>query len=76
MTRTPTPTNTRPPDLCINVLLTLLAFLPGHIHAFYILYVYYDRRDQARLGLPPLAPAPAIFSENVQRGGRQGYAEY
>ncbi|KAI8801587.1 hypothetical protein BJ742DRAFT_577329 [Cladochytrium replicatum] len=26
-------------DFCINLLLTLLGFLPGVIHAFYVIYV-------------------------------------
>ena len=60
-------------DLLINVLLTILGFIPGTLHAFYVLYVYYDRRDQARHGLPLPEPAPGIFSHRVQRGGTQGY---
>jgi len=31
-------------DFLINILLTLLGFLPGHIHAFYLEYVYFERR--------------------------------
>ncbi|KAL2110265.1 hypothetical protein VUR80DRAFT_1417 [Thermomyces stellatus] len=60
-------------DLIINVILTILGFVPGVFHAFYVLYVYYDRRDQVRHGLPPPERAPGIFSHRVQRGGYQGY---
>lgn len=60
-------------DLLLNVILTILGFLPGTIHAFYVLFVYYDRRDQARQGLPPPERAPGIFSHRVQRAGHQGY---
>ncbi|KAK6833251.1 plasma membrane proteolipid 3 protein [Apiospora arundinis] len=59
-------------DLLVNICLTLLGFLPGHIHAFYIEYVYFDRRDQAREGRFAAKPAPAVYSERVQTGG-QGY---
>ncbi|KAI3577040.1 hypothetical protein IWW34DRAFT_851385 [Fusarium oxysporum f. sp. albedinis] len=59
-------------DLFINICLTLLGFLPGHIHAFYLEYIYYDRREQAREGRFATGPAPGIYSDNVQTGG-QGY---
>ncbi|KAF4995531.1 plasma membrane proteolipid 3 [Fusarium heterosporum] len=59
-------------DLFINICLTLLGFLPGHIHAFYLEYVYYDRREQAREGRLATGPAPGVYSDNVQTGG-QGY---
>ncbi|KYK61486.1 hypothetical protein DCS_02628 [Drechmeria coniospora] len=59
-------------DLFINICLTILGYLPGHIHAFYIEYVYYDRREQALEGRFPTAPAPGVYSDNVQTGGR-GY---
>lgn len=58
-------------DLCINILLTILGYIPGHIHAFYVEYVYYERRGQARVNSLPAAPAQGIYSENVQ--GRQEY---
>lgn len=45
-------------------------YIPGHIHAFYLLYVYYSRRDAA---YPDQRRAPGIYSERVQTGGR-GYA--
>ncbi|RGB32036.1 cation transport-related protein [Rhizophagus diaphanus] len=28
------------PDLCINILLTLLGYIPGIIHALYIIFKY------------------------------------
>ncbi|PNP37557.1 hypothetical protein TGAMA5MH_10498 [Trichoderma gamsii] len=63
-------------DLVINIFLTILGYLPGHIHAFYLEYVYYDRRQQAREGYAPPRRAPGIYSEKVQTGGqafRQNY---
>jgi hypothetical protein len=60
-------------DLLINICLTILGFIPGTIHAFYVLYVYYDRREQSRIGAPPPSRAAGIFSERVQNGGRHGY---
>lgn len=39
-------------------------YIPGHIHAFYILYVYYSRADR-----PTAERAPGIYSERVQNGG-------
>ncbi|KAK4072374.1 SSCRP protein [Trichoderma simmonsii] len=63
-------------DLLINVCLTILGYFPGHIHAFYLEYVYYDRRQQAREGHYPPRRAPGIYSDKVQTGGqgrRQGY---
>ncbi|RDW84638.1 hypothetical protein BP6252_02228 [Coleophoma cylindrospora] len=59
-------------DLLINICLTLLGYLPGHIHAFYLEYVYYDRREQAREGRFTAARAPGVYSDHVQSGG-QGY---
>ncbi|KAF2651267.1 hypothetical protein K491DRAFT_550072, partial [Lophiostoma macrostomum CBS 122681] len=58
-------------DLLINILLTILGYFPGHIHAFYLEYVYYSRRDQARAGVDPLVNgrAPGVYSERVQSGG-------
>ncbi|KAF2153510.1 hypothetical protein K461DRAFT_293769 [Myriangium duriaei CBS 260.36] len=54
-------------DLLINICLTLLGYFPGHIHAFYLEYVYYNRRD-----FPEKGPAPGVYSQKVQTGGR-GY---
>ncbi|MCJ1285431.1 hypothetical protein MMC26_004771 [Xylographa opegraphella] len=60
-------------DLLINILLTCLGYFPGHIHAFYLEYVYFERRDQARLGQINQSHAPGIYSQNVQRGNVAGY---
>jgi hypothetical protein len=60
------------PDLFINICLTLLGYIPGHIHAFYLEYIYFDRREQAREGRLATGPAPGVYSDNVQTGG-QGY---
>jgi hypothetical protein len=46
--------------------------VPGHIHAFYLEYVYYERREQAREGRFTASRAPGVYSERVQSGG-QGY---
>jgi len=59
-------------DLFINILLTLLGYFPGHIHAFYVEYVYYKRRDEARAGIYDSRPAAGVYSDRVQNGGR-GY---
>ncbi|KAI9149285.1 RIC1 [Paramyrothecium foliicola] len=60
--------------LFINICLTILGYLPGHIHAFYLEWVYYDRREQAREGRFATGPAPGVYSSNVQTGGQgQGY---
>ncbi|KAI1391275.1 uncharacterized protein F4822DRAFT_396193 [Hypoxylon trugodes] len=59
-------------DLLINICLTVLGYIPGHIHAFYIEYVYYDRREEAREGRYAARRAPGVYSDRVQTGGR-GY---
>lgn len=51
----------------------LYSYLPGHIHAFYLEYVYFDRREQAREGVANTRPAPGVYSEHVQSGGHHGY---
>ncbi|KAF2685112.1 UPF0057-domain-containing protein [Lentithecium fluviatile CBS 122367] len=56
-------------DLLINILLTILGYFPGHIHAFYIEYVYFRRRDEMRAGVYAATPAPGVYSSKVQRGG-------
>lgn len=60
-------------DLFINICLTILGYIPGHIHAFYVEYVYFDRRKQSRLGQLTAARAPGIYSDRVQNGGRAVY---
>ncbi|MCJ1401814.1 hypothetical protein MMC11_005031 [Xylographa trunciseda] len=60
-------------DLLINIILTCLGYFPGHIHAFYLEYIYFERRDHGRLGQVNQKRAPGIFSENVQVGGMTRY---
>ena len=43
------------------------------IHAFYLEFVYFDRRDKGRLGQIGTNRAPGVYSENVQRGGTTTY---
>ncbi|ROW10415.1 hypothetical protein VMCG_01800 [Cytospora schulzeri] len=57
-------------DVLINICLTLLGYFPGHIHAFYIIYVYYSRQERAAGS----GRAPGIYSERVQTGGKGYYA--
>ncbi|SPQ21645.1 5372684d-94fe-4a69-9bb9-72c95e8081b4 [Thermothielavioides terrestris] len=56
-------------DLLINVLLTIWLWIPGLIHAFYLLFVYFDRREKYKMGHPPLQRAPFVFSNKIQSGG-------
>ncbi|KAK9369619.1 hypothetical protein V1509DRAFT_645795 [Lipomyces kononenkoae] len=55
-------------DLLINVGLTLLGYLPGLLHALYLEYIYYSRREDAANGIVS-GPAPGVFSDTIQRGG-------
>ncbi|GAP84202.1 putative plasma membrane proteolipid 3 [Rosellinia necatrix] len=57
-------------DLFINIALTILGYIPGHIHAFYVEYVYYDRREQAKEGRLVSRRAPGVYSDRVQTGGQ------
>ncbi|KAK4542313.1 hypothetical protein LTR36_006966 [Oleoguttula mirabilis] len=59
-------------DLLINILLTILGYFPGHIHAFYLEYVYFSKREQAQQGIVDNRAAPGVYSDNVQTGG-SGY---
>ncbi|KAF2721073.1 UPF0057-domain-containing protein [Polychaeton citri CBS 116435] len=59
-------------DLLINICLTVLGYFPGHIHAFYIEYVYYKRREESAQGVFDSEPVAGVYSDNVQTGGR-GY---
>ncbi|KAI1328749.1 hypothetical protein F5Y16DRAFT_397960 [Xylariaceae sp. FL0255] len=52
-------------DLLINIALTILGYFPGHIHAFYLEYVYYSRLQR-----PSYERAPGIFSPKVQNAGQ------
>jgi len=58
-------------DLLINIGLCLLGYIPGHIHAFYLEYVYFDRRAAARAGRPVTTSAPGIFSKKLLYGPGQ-----
>ncbi len=49
------------------------SFFPGHIHAFYLEYVYFERRDQSTAGTLVQKRAPGVYSDNVQRGGQVSY---
>lgn len=49
------------------------SYFPGHIHAFYLEYVYFDRRSQSRAGTMVQKRAPGVYSENVQSGGTTTY---
>ncbi|CAD0084856.1 unnamed protein product [Aureobasidium vineae] len=59
-------------DLLINIALTVLGYFPGHIHAFYLEYVYFHKQEQANVGFYDNNAAPGVYSDNVQTGGR-GY---
>ncbi|KAF1928232.1 UPF0057-domain-containing protein [Didymella exigua CBS 183.55] len=62
-------------DLLINILLTCLGYFPGHIHAFYIEYVFYKRRDEIRAGTYDGSLAPGVYSTKVQNGGQRNVAQ-
>ncbi|RDW93087.1 YqaE/Pmp3 family membrane protein [Aspergillus mulundensis] len=55
-------------DFLINIMLTILGYLPGHIHAFYLEYVYYKNREAVMAD-----PAPGVYSDRIQRGGQPNY---
>lgn len=59
-------------DFIVNILLTILGFLPGLIHGLYVLYVYYDRRDQLAQGRPLTSRAPGVYSDKVQNPSGYG----
>ena len=59
-------------DLFINICLTILGYLPGHLHAFYLIWVYHQRREEASNGIFDSRRRPGVYSDNVQTGGR-GY---
>jgi len=56
-------------DVLINIALTILGYFPGHIHAFYVEYIYYKRRDEIRAGTYDGSHASGIYSQKVQHGG-------
>ncbi|WEW56131.1 hypothetical protein PRK78_001566 [Emydomyces testavorans] len=47
----------------------MFGYLPGHLHAFYCEYIYYDRRARGAAGRLASRPAPGIFSQRIQNGG-------
>lgn len=47
------------------------SWIPGWFHAFYIEYIYIERRLQASHGMLEAERAPFIFSKRVQTGGRK-----
>jgi hypothetical protein len=53
-------------------LLTHYSYFPGHIHAFYVEYVYFKRRDEINAGIYDGRPAPGVYSKKVQNGGTKG----
>jgi hypothetical protein len=55
-----------------NAIFLHYSYIPGHIHAFYLEYVYYDRREQAREGRFAARRAAGVYSDRVQTGGH-GY---
>ncbi|KAJ3155040.1 hypothetical protein HDU89_007230 [Geranomyces variabilis] len=50
-------------DLFINILLTILGYIPGHIHAFYIEWKYLERKEGRATG-----NVPYVYSERVHSG--------
>jgi hypothetical protein len=62
----PLPSSRRLSELTCRV-----SYFPGHIHAFYLEYQYYKRRDEAKVGI--IGPrAPGVYSDRIQRGGGYG----
>ncbi|KAK9484235.1 hypothetical protein V1527DRAFT_470788 [Lipomyces starkeyi] len=56
-------------DFIINVGLTMLGYLPGLLHALYLEYIYYTRREDAANGITNIGRAPGVYSDVIQRGG-------
>ncbi|EKD20969.1 hypothetical protein LZ554_002981 [Drepanopeziza brunnea f. sp. 'monogermtubi'] len=56
-------------DIVVNLILTLLGWIPGYIHAIYLIVVFYHRRGLRRRGVFLTNDAPLIFSHKVQSGG-------
>ncbi|KAJ4346839.1 uncharacterized protein N0V89_010771 [Didymosphaeria variabile] len=57
-------------DFIINICLTVLGYIPGHIHAFYLMYVFYERKGEVKRGEYHSRSAAGIYSERVLRGGK------
>lgn len=60
-------------DLCVNILLTILGYLPGLIHALHLEHVYYSRRN-VDPATTPRRDAPGVYSSRIQHGGRHRQA--
>ncbi|KAK9362874.1 hypothetical protein V1504DRAFT_297653 [Lipomyces starkeyi] len=58
-------------DLLINIALTSLGYFPGVIHAFYLEYVYMQRRDYGII--EQFESAPGVYSDAINTGGRRAY---
>jgi len=56
-------------DLLINICLTVLGYLPGHIHAFYLEYVYFQRQEQTVLGRVANRHATGVYSDRINNPG-------
>ncbi|KAF3479525.1 uncharacterized protein GIQ15_06501 [Arthroderma uncinatum] len=63
-------------DLLINILLTVLGYFPGHIHAFYCLWVYYEAKGKGRDGRMRSKTPPGIFSKRILNGGERSTHYY
>ena len=50
------------------------SYFPGHIHAFYLEYVYYDRRNRDPLTRTAQRPAPGVYSTRIQNGGHHAHS--
>ncbi|BFZ59972.1 hypothetical protein YB2330_000994 [Saitoella coloradoensis] len=62
-------------DFLINICLTVLGYLPGHIHAFYLEYKHYKRLEEERAGYMPAPgdrPAAVYSDSTVQPGAGNG----
>jgi hypothetical protein len=53
-----------------NILLTISThrYFPGHVHAFYLIYVYYNRNEKIRQGGLTGKRARGIYSDEIQKG--------
>jgi len=54
-------------DLVINICLTLLGYFPGHIHAFYLIYVMHKKRETG-----DVTPAAGVYSDRINNPGYTG----
>jgi len=45
-------------------------YFPGHVHAFYLEYVYYHRQKMGATGMVYNKPATGVYSDRIQNGGR------